>query len=264
MRTFRELFEQPTIENASWAEKLVPKAGKVLIGGEAKTGKTFLLLNLIEMLTVGGNVWDIPEFSVPRPTRVLYVDQELGLYGLQKRLKNFYNTLGTVPRNSYFLSRVPEMELDRPGGRKMLESAIEECHAQVVVIDPISQSMWGDDSNNRDVRALFHETDILLKKYEEDGVSMVFCHHFGKPPKSYQDKLAHNPGGMYNFRGASKWVDAPDTIVTCVKSNCSLSEGKWRISLNFTFRHEEEMSGRDVYVQQGGVLHVGTPSIKAL
>ncbi len=262
--TFKKLYDQPLIENVAWAEALIPKSSKVLIGGLAKVGKSFLLINLIEELTKGGKVWGLNEFSVPVPLRVLYVDQEIGLYGLQRRIKNYYEAAGTEPRNSYYLSRVPEMELDRPQGRRMLEDSVEECEAQVVVIDPISQSMWGDDSSNRDVRSLFHELDILLNKFESEGLSIVLCHHFGKPPKQWKDKVEYDPGDKYNFRGASKWIDAPDTLVTCVRTNCEASHGKWCITVDYTFRHDEELPSRELYIQTGGLVTVGQPTIRMI
>jgi len=262
--TFKELYDQPLMKNVSWAKGLIPKSGKIVIGGLAKIGKSFLLLNLIETLTQGGQVWGLDEFPVPVPVRVLYVDQELGPCGLQKRVKSFYETLGTEPKDSYYISRVPEMEIDRPPGRKLLEECIEECEAQIVVIDPISQTMWGDDSSNKDVRTLGHELDIILNKFESEGLSIVLCHHFGKPPKQWKDKVDYDPGDKYNFRGASKWVDLADTLVTCVRTNCETKLGKWRITLDFTFRHEEEMPIKDLYVQEGGLVTVAKPTIRMI
>lgn len=262
--TFKELCDQPLMENIAWAEGLIPKSGKVLIGGLAKVGKTFLLINLIEALTKGGEVWGLRDFCVRNPTRVLYVDQELGRHSLQDRVQKFYKAARTEPQDAYFISRVPEMELDRPQGRKMLEDCVESCEARVVVIDPVSQTMWGDDSSNRDVRALFHETDILLKKFESEGLSIVFCHHFGKPPRRRDDKADHDPGDKYNFRGASKWVDAPDTLVTCTRTECEKKLGLWKITLDFTFRHREEHPAKDLYVQEGGLVTLGKPTIRMI
>ncbi len=60
----------------------VPVSGKVLIGGLAKSGKSFTAMEIARALATGTNVFGSIQFTVPAPAKVYLADKELGEYSL--------------------------------------------------------------------------------------------------------------------------------------------------------------------------------------
>ena len=222
MRRLVDLYNEPTKVNPYWiGGGLLPQEGIMIFGGETGIGKTMLMLNMARDLTTPGSMlWGIDGYDIPKPATVLYVDQESGEHVLGKRVKVMF---AKDPPNDliWYSSREP-MRIDSLMDQRKLERMIDETGAQVVLLDPASNFIEGSENSNDDVDKLFHVLyDIRARR---PGLSFVLAHHFGKPPKSYNDKEAHEPHGLYNFRGAAKWVDSPDTVITLTKGSPKLGE----------------------------------------
>jgi hypothetical protein len=85
---------------------------------------------------------------------------------------------------------------------------------------------------------------------EYPGMAVVMSHHFGKPPAP-QFREDYDPLSPYNFRGASKWYDAPDTLVTF--ESLSPHTGEWkRMRAGFKMRQAVEPEPVTLAVLDGG------------
>jgi hypothetical protein len=72
--------------------------------------------------------------------------------------------------------------------------------------------MVGNENDNSDVQKLVRHLKELMVKHADKDLSIVLSHHFGKPPRVTDDE--HDPLSPYNFRGASKWFDMADSLIT--------------------------------------------------
>ncbi len=81
----------------------------------------------------------------------------------------------------------------------------------------------------------------------------MMSHHFSKPVQKPED--ARDPLSAYNFRGSSKWFDAPDTLVTAVRLPAKENEW-WRIKTDWTTRQGESPGRLDFVVGDGGRINV--------
>lgn len=199
-----------------WIEKgILPKRGVLLLGGEAKIGKTFCMMELARDLTKADRaLWGVPGLRIPAPLTVLYLEQEIGRFAFMKRIHERYAT-EKPPDNFWVATRTAEMVIDTPQGKEIVAGLIEQTQANVVCIDPISQAIVGDENSNNDIKHLFKYLKQLTEKFDHLQLSFVLAHHYSKPPKStrYDDDILSELS-PYNFRGAAKWFDAPDTLIT--------------------------------------------------
>lgn len=221
------------------------------MGGAAKIGKTFLLLDLAHQLATGGTLWST-DYKIMMSIRVLYCEQEVGEAEFQRRVKLRYSALGLQPPEElYFTSRLKNFFLDTNEGQRVLAREIEETKAQVVIIDPIGRCLLGSENDNSEVGRLFHRFDELLVSYP--GLSLVISHHFGKPPREDVD-ASYDTLSPYNFRGASKWFDAPDSLITFIKMQQRPGEWK-RLRSRMELRQGESPEhSMDYVVLPGGIV----------
>lgn len=224
----------------------------MLMGGQAKIGKTFLLMDLAHQLAVGGNLWGIPEFSIPSKATPLFVENEIGIDETQRRFINRYTALNEpAPENAFIASKIPDMLLDMAAGAKTLRAMIDKTGANVVILDPISRFMLGSENDNSQVQVLIRQLDEIMRDYP--GLSIVLSHHFGKPPAEKFQAEDYDPLSAYNFRGASKWFDAPDTIVTF--QSLVTHSGEWkRMRTGFELRRAQSPENKTLAVLEGGIV----------
>ncbi len=225
---------------ASWIDPgILPKRGMMLAGGHAKIGKSFLALECARALATGSKLFG--EFSVPQAARVLYVEQELGEYGLQKRSKKIF--AGEPPRmieeNLWYVTQQPRMKLDDREGVDIFRHLVVDVKPQVLRLDPMGKLHSGDENSNQDVEKVINSVERLKKIGEPWDMSVIMIHHFGKPPQKRGEELTDELS-PYQFRGASKWFDAADTLMTCSRQRDAEKKKWWELKCRFTVRHDEE------------------------
>ena len=240
-----DLFEKDLPAYPCWiSSDILPKGGLLLAGGFAKIGKTFIALEYARALATGANLFGCRDFRVDRPARVLYIEQELGERGFQKRIKPVFaqENRDLLEDNLFYVSKEPQMKFDSMEGRLLILKAIEEVEPNVVIIDPMGKMHAGDENDAQHVEKLMNFTETIRKRFTSAGLAMVILHHFGKPPMAQRDKEVFDPLNQYNFRGSSKWFDAPDTIQTIQRlTNIPGKEWQaWDLKTRFITRHGEE------------------------
>lgn len=224
-----------------WIEPgVLPKGGKLLFGGHAKIGKSFVMLQLGADLATGEVPLCCPHFTVPHPVKVLLVEKELATLGLQLRTKTAFTkrNVELLESNFYYSSRESRLRLDTVEGHKAFYELIAEVKPEVLLLDPIGKMHTLDENSNSDISELFDVMDQFLNFGKAWGMSLIFSHHFGKPPKDA--RFEHDPLDPYNFRGASKWFDDPDTLVTLSRTgNLPVDHLAWRLVSRWTTRQSE-------------------------
>jgi RecA-family ATPase len=145
--------------------------------------------------------------------------------------------------NLWAISKEPELKLDTALDK--IRRQIDEIQPNVLILDPISNFHSGNENAAQEVEYLINQIKILLREYRELDLSIVFTHHFGKPPAAQfaddVDRLS-----PYTFRGSSKWYDAVDTAHTIIKTktfnrkdNRGNSYISWAMKNRYTLRANE-------------------------
>lgn len=232
------------VEPAWIGPDILPKSTKMLLGGHAKLGKSFIAMELAKALSLGRVPFNCPHFNVLGKTRVLMIEQELKIYGLQKRAKIVFDGIPTSEYEDYFFfeSGNPMINFSEKEGIKLIYDLVNDVKPEVLMLDPIGKMHFYDENNATQVSKLMSELDKLVAHGRPWGMSLIYLHHFGKAPKgdAFKD---YDPLDPYNFRGSSKWFDDADTLVTATKKSNVSGRGKkaWYIATRWKTRHAEEM-----------------------
>jgi AAA domain len=202
-----------------WIEPAVlPKGAKMLFGGHAKIGKSFIMLELARSLALGKAPFGAPGLAVPTPTKILMLEQEIGPWGIQKRATTLLagEDKDRLQTNFHGLSQIRGLRLDTPGVTHRIAEWVHKVEASVLFLDPIGKMHSYDENDATQINRLFHKLDEIMELCRDLSLSIVLSHHFSKPNRDpriiLDDDQLFSP---YNFRGTTRWYDDPDTLVTC-------------------------------------------------
>lgn len=219
---------------------ILPKRGILLFGGEAKASKSFFMMEMARALSTGTVMFGNGAFRVTEQSRVLLVDQEVGEYGLHKRLKRIFARHNpSMYRDHFaFLTQQPEWRFDTQQGREHILKTISEFKPNVVMLDPIARFHGGEEQSSTEIGNLFREIYKMMQLGAVENMSVVLSHHFRKPPTG-RNRDDYNPLDPYNFRGSSEWFGVPDTIMTLNRLPSPVKD-RWTVQAGFRLRHGEE------------------------
>jgi len=259
-QSFADLMDRELVGLPSWIQPaILPKRGVLLFGGLPKIGKSLIDLEIARSLGTGENLFGHPDFLVPQKARVLYVEKEVGEYGLQERVNKINKTANRADFASrlFYVSQDPLLMLDTSEGVKELKARLRETEANVLILDPISNMHAWDENSNTEISRLFHVLEDLRAEFVRYDLSVVITHHFSKPPKG-QHAAEHDGLSMDNFRGANKWRAAPDSLITVQRGHYmpGLDWKAWNATMRFELRHGEPPEDTPVTVNQHNDLRV--------
>ena len=250
-KTLSEM-ELPT--HSCWIEPgVLLKGGMMLLSGYTKVGKSFLALDLADCLIRGKPLYGIEEFQIPEPAQVLYADLELGMVGLVTRFADKYPAAHPASPCLKVVYDDPNLCPDDPLGVLALEKLIDDLKINVLILDPVTAFVSGNELDNSHIEAYFRGCRKLLARFSSQGLSMVFIHHFKKPPE--EDRKSS--WDEYCVKGAAKWVERPDTIVMCRKVKGKLDpHEKWLLETKWRCRHMEDKESIELAVRNDWTVRV--------
>jgi putative DNA primase/helicase len=156
--------------------------------------KTFLALAMGLAVASGTNLL---RWSVPKPRRVLYVDGEMTLSDLQKRVTALKGGIRTDIPNDYFrllaADHTPVPNLATDAGQRALDPLLDGV--ELLVIDNLSTLCWTGSDNDSGSWTSLQEWLLRLRR---KGVAVLVVHHSGKSGEQ---------------RGTSRREDVLDTVI---------------------------------------------------
>jgi hypothetical protein len=230
---------------------VVPAGGKVIIGGEAKSNKSWIVLNILLDLVRGRPVFGAiyksgkPVLPVTQPYRALYLDQELGDQGLRERLMGpdeghpgLLTNINCKGLDLYVKPKDTAMRLDTPEGRDFIDGELTMSAPAIVFADPLTKFHLSDENSSQEMSAVLRAADHIIEKH---GCAMCFVHHTSKP---FKDDIKQ---GGNRLRGSSAIFGDIDTYIEVTRlSNEHHPEPVLR--LDFTLRRGEPMES--IFVQR--------------
>lgn len=146
----------------------LPQMGKMLLYAPAKSGKSYLCIQMGRCIASGVEWLGLPTVQ----GRVLYVQFELGEAVLRDRLlqtgKDYENM---------FVGTSFNLKLDTEGGQKQLLTALDAIRPCVLILDPLYKAIVGDENESLDMRKVLDFLDSVIEAY---SCSVVIIHHTGK------------------------------------------------------------------------------------
>lgn len=152
---------------------LLPAGSLGFIGGNAKSGKTFLCLQLALCLAGGTPFLKNP---VTKRRNVLYIYLEGNMAQVQKRYRALYGDDLSFPDNLHFIFGFPALDA---GGILQLKEAITQKQADIVILDTWQKARI--DDGRKGVNAYQKEYRELATLSQEvctaTGCAFMLVHH---------------------------------------------------------------------------------------
>jgi hypothetical protein len=207
----RDIWNAGPTEPDYLVPNLLGRGEVCLLAGAPESGKTMLLAALAAAVAAGGEVF--AEFPATAPSRVLYLDEEIGQHEFVRRLRMLaagmclnldllHDNLLLFPQQGYSLHT---------------DERIDEFHRSVSVFDPkliivdtFVSVYGGDENDNSAVRQWF---DRVVTPLRVDDRSVVVSHHLNK------DREDDRRSGRARIRGATDLYSYPDRVWMARRSN---------------------------------------------
>ena len=156
------------------AKPLIAKGRQTALFAGAKTGKSWLTLNVVAALATGKPI--LGQTAQP-PTHVLYLDYEMIESDLYERLETFGYTEDDDWSHFHY-AIIPSLPpLNTQEGANSLKKLVELTKAEVVIIDTTGRAIDGEENSADSYREFARTTGLTLKRL---GVACVRTDHAGK------------------------------------------------------------------------------------
>ncbi len=168
---------------------IIPGHGLIALAAKPKAGKTSLALDLCTATRAGSPFLGRPT----RQVRTLFIGEEGGPAGIQKRLKSLMSEEESpaAPAGSFGIAMRQRVRLDTPDGIARLDDAIYEAAPSLVVLDCLVRMHRLAENDARDMAALMESLEELAAVHQ---TAVLFIHHLGKVNES--------GAGGYAMRGS--------------------------------------------------------------
>jgi RecA-family ATPase len=233
---------------------VLPKKGKLILGGQPKANKSFVVLNMALAIARGKPLFNgfykngTPVLPVTHPYRVQYLEMELGQDGLQTRLRGLVGEEDASPLDIFVKTRDTAMRLDTPEGEEFIKREVAEGKPDVLIIDPLAKFHVQDENSAQEMSYVIRKIDHLV---EDFNCSVIVVHHLKKPN-------TENPArGGDRLRGSSAIFADVDTLMEVERlSNETVKEPILKVT--FELRRGEPLEPLFLKrLKSGGVMWMG-------
>lgn len=216
VQTFAEISENPPDEATFLvANGILPQAGRLLVAGKPKVGKSIFIDNLALSLSAGIpflNRFQVDSGDPHRPgIRTLLLDRELSKRSLFDRLNHLMdNRPGyRAAAENLLIDHDHLLRLDQPGAYDVLASLVDQNGAQVVIMDTAYKFLGGDIESSKALATAF---DVLDRVLHATGCSFVMTHHH-KKSQGRQGKENTDLADPDNVAGSFLWTGWPNATI---------------------------------------------------
>lgn len=192
----------------------------VLLAAPPGAGKTLVLIAIAGYAAAGKPV--LGQFEVPKPLRVLYIDEECGELEMRRRLRKLLRGGGIDAQS---LER--NLRIFPQQGLRLSDDSVRRFHEEVrayrpdlVVIDTLISVYTGDENSNADARAWYQKVIAPLRR--DPGCAVILSHHTNKGADSDTPRLT-------DLRGASDFYGAPEKVWMLTQQHSSSTQVKVRL-----------------------------------
>lgn len=205
-----EITESPPEEAEFLIEQgILPKAGRLLIAGKPKVGKSIFVDNLA--LSLASGIPFLKRFKVDHPTRTLLLDRELSKSSLFKRLHQLMDDRPgyKAAMENLLIDHDHLLRLDQKNAYDTLLQLVEQNGAEVVILDTAYKFFGGDVESSSSLMKGF---EVLDKVLHETGVSIVMTHHLkkGQGGRAKENTDVADPDGV---AGSFLWTGWPNGTI---------------------------------------------------
>jgi len=214
VRTLGEIRMEPPAETVFLIDGVLPRAGRLLVSGAPKVGKSIFVENLA--LSIASGMPFLERFAVaPSPNgyndghRVLLLDRELSERSLYDRLNALIEHKAGygLADDKLLIDHRIQVRLDEPGATTALINLIRVNNADVIILDTAYKFFAGDLESSKSVKTALKTLDDAIG---ETGCTVVLTHHHRKGQMNKGKEEAPHPDQVV---GSFLWTGWPNGTV---------------------------------------------------
>jgi len=208
VKTLRELLaEDLSIDTPSIVgSKIVTSEGLVVFAAQPKVGKS-LVLQQLALAREFQEKW--LGFPTERGT-TLYINAEIAEAEFRNRFEIMTERRCLPDPCRLHVESIMGRFENMTGALDLIDGLIKGCCPDLLILDPVSQLLDGEDSSQEYVRPFLRRIDQFRNKY---GVAVVLVHHLRKPPRQQRgSKSSHKPD-MHDIAGTGLWARNADSLI---------------------------------------------------
>lgn len=230
-RSYGEIIRDPLPPVEYDVEPLIARGARVLIYADPGVGKTWLGLDL-GLSLAAGRKW-VGQFPVPSPRRVLYIDEEMGSYPLERRIHRLGAGAEIADSVPFWVLSRPALVFNEAGVSHVLSACDGQgFNPEVIVVDSLRRVLVGSENDAEAVVAFWRNTAPLYKDR-----TLVIIHHMKKPsPLGGNDSRYRASGSTDLLAGADvafavTRAHGDGMLIECVKSRYGIEPPPFLVSL---------------------------------
>jgi len=153
---------------------ILPHKALLLISGQQKARKSFLVNNLALAIAAGSS---FACFRIERPQRVLLLSAEGGYFSNRSRLQKMAGHIYSMKPEYLNICFDARIKLEDDSDVKLIISKIQEYKPSVLIIDPFVKFHGEDENSTKEMSNILNKLRNLI---EDCGISIILVHHQGK------------------------------------------------------------------------------------
>jgi regulatory protein RepA len=180
-------------------EPLVAHGSRVVIAGMYGSLKSWVLPHMGLSLAAGID-W-LNRFRVSRPRRTLFIDEEMSVPGLARRVRRLAKGLGLESPALPFqaLSRAG-IRFDASGAAWLLQKLKEsQFDPEVIFVETLRRVIVGSENDAKDVGEFWRGVDPIMQA----GKTLLVSHHMRKPSRQGNDQMRDRVSGSTDIMAGS-------------------------------------------------------------
>lgn len=209
---------------------ILPSRGTAWISAYSKMGKSIFAMNLGIAIAAGHAF--LTQFAIKKPSRVLYLNEEISERPMQTRLRMMMNSArqeGFIVRDNFKLINRSGIKIDTDDGIKSAARMIRQSKASVVFWDCLYRFHSKNENKTDEMGRVIDSFDWFTRTF---GVAHVIIHHHGTPTANEQRT------GFQLMRGSSTFQAMGDTYFTLTRHKVNEPGTRYQ-KLSFELRNAE-------------------------
>ena len=197
----RDLCANPPPTPPEVIEGILHQGGKMALGGGSKSFKTWTLLEMA-ICVAGGLEW----LGFPTtPGRVLYVNFELPVFSIEKRIREICEAMSIEVPDNLVLWNLRGHATDAATILPIIAHGAKSGGFELIVVDPLYKLLGGRDENaSRDMTDLMNNIERLAV---DTRAGVAFGSHYSKGNQAGKESIDR-------ISGSGVFARDPDSLIT--------------------------------------------------
>jgi RecA-family ATPase len=172
-------------------EPLIPRQSRTIVFGEYRSMKSWTLLDL-SLHIAAGRAW-LNTFAISDPQSVLYIDEEMPLHELRRRVKRMGEGMGLEDASLPFrtVSQLGVRFNEEKVEALLAELRIAGFDPDIIVVETLRRVLDGSENEATHVAGFWHSVTPILVA----GKTLIVSHHMKKPNVQNPEAVRHRASG---------------------------------------------------------------------